>query len=61
MKRFQTNGAIHFGRIGGASMRFKGGCLDTDSAFIAVGMIFSSTNAANAALLAMILPLVLIV
>ena len=61
MKRFQTNGAIDFSCIGGASMCFKGGCLDTDSTFIAMGVDVSTANAANAALLTMILPFVLIV
>jgi hypothetical protein len=61
VERFQTDGAIHFGSIGGASMRFQTCCLDTDSTFIAMGVGVGTADAANAALLAMILPFVLIV
>jgi hypothetical protein len=61
MKRFQTNGAIDFSCIRGASMSFKGSCFDTDSTFIAMGVDVSTANAANATFFAMILPFVLIV
>jgi len=42
-------------------MSFKGGCFDTDSTFIAMGVGVGTANAANAALLTMILSFVLIV